>query len=108
MLQFVLATTDTQDLGMSSLLTFLPLILIMVVFYFFMNRSNKKREKQVQDMRSSVDIGDEIVTSGGIIGRVVSMREDTIVIETGGDRNKVRIARWAIQANNTVHDDKPQ
>lgn len=74
------------------------------MFYFFMIRPQKKREKEVEKMRSSIEVGDEIVTSGGIIGRVVSIREDTIVIETGSDRSKIRIARWAIQQNNTVHD----
>ena len=69
-----------------------------------MIRPQKKREKEVEKMRSSIEVGDEIVTSGGIIGRVVSIREDTIVIETGSDRSKIRIARWAIQQNNTIHD----
>ena len=69
-----------------------------------MIRPQKKREKEVEKMRSSIEVGDEIVTSGGIIGRVVSIREDTIVIETGSDRSKIRIARWAIQQNNSIHD----
>lgn len=86
------------------LIQMLPLLLLFVVFYFFMIRPQKKREKEVEKMRSSIEVGDEIVTSGGIIGRVVSIREDTIVIETGSDRSKIRIARWAIQQNNTIHD----
>ena len=56
-------------------------------------------------MRNNLQVGDEVITAGGIIGRVVSVREDTVVIETGGDRSKVRIKRWAIQSNETVHDD---
>ena len=89
---------------MVMLIQMLPLILIFVVFYFFMIRPQRKREKEIQKMRSNIEVGDEIVTSGGIIGRVVSIREDTVVIETGSDRSKIRIARWAIQQNNTVHD----
>ncbi|MDL2233164.1 preprotein translocase subunit YajC [Ruminococcaceae bacterium OttesenSCG-928-L11] len=85
----------------------LPFALIIVVFYFMLIRPQRKRDKQVQEMRSKVEVGDEIVTNGGIIGRVVSIREDTIVIETGSDRSKIRIARWAIQTNNTIHDDTP-
>ena len=80
------------------------IIALIAIFYFFMIRPQKKREKEVEKMRSSIEVGDEIVTSGGIIGRVVSIREDTIVIETGSDRSKIRIARWAIQQNNTIHD----
>ena len=89
---------------MVMLIQMLPLILIFVVFYFFLIRPQRKREKEIQKMRSNIEVGDEIVTSGGIIGRVVSIREDTVVIETGSDRSKIRIARWAIQQNNTVHD----
>ena len=89
---------------MVMLIQMLPLILIFVVFYFFLIRPQRKREKETQKMRSNIEVGDEIVTSGGIIGRVVSIREDTVVIETGSDRSKIRIARWAIQQNNTVHD----
>ncbi len=81
-----------------------PIILIFVVFYFLLIRPQKKKEKEIQRMRSNLQVGDEIVTSGGIIGLVVSIREDTVVIETGSDRSKIRIARWAIQTNNTVHD----
>ncbi len=90
---------------LAMLIQFGPIVLIFVVFYFFMIRPQKKKEKEIQRMRSNLQVGDEVVTSGGIIGRVVSIREDTVVIETGSDRSKVRIARWAIQTNNTVHDD---
>ncbi len=85
---------------------FIPLILMFVILYFFMIRPQKKRDKEIQDMRSSLQIGDEVVTTGGIIGIVVSLKEDTLVIETGSDRSKVRIARWAVAQNNTVHDEQ--
>ena len=62
--------------------TFIPMVLILVVFYFFLIRPQKKREKETQEMRNSLEVGDEIVTVGGIIGTVVSMREDQLVIET--------------------------
>lgn len=86
---------------------FLPFLLIIVVFYFMLIRPQRKRDKAVQEMRSKIEVGDEIVTAGGIIGRVVSIRDETLVIETGSDRSKIRIARWAVQANNTIHDDTP-
>ena len=100
------AASTTGDTGWAGMLMSLaPLLLIVVVFYFMLIRPQKKKEKEVQKMRSDIQVGDEIVTIGGIIGRVVSMREDTLVIETGSDRSKVRISRWAIQSNNTTHDD---
>ncbi|MBQ8869468.1 MAG: preprotein translocase subunit YajC [Oscillospiraceae bacterium] len=98
-------SSQAQQGGLMSTLTmFIPLILMFVVMYFFMIRPQKKREKEVQDMRSNLQIGDEVVTTGGIIGIVASLKEDTVVIETGSDRSKVRIARWAVAQNNTIHD----
>lgn len=74
------------------------MILVMVaVFYFFMYRPQKKQEKQVNDMRNSLEVGDEITTIGGIIGKVVSMKEETVMIETGTDKTKMRILRSAIR-----------
>ena len=83
---------------------FIPMVLMFAILYFFMIRPQKKKDKEIQDMRSGLQIGDEVITTGGIIGIVVSLKEDTLVIETGSDRSKVRIARWAVAQNNTVHD----
>ena len=103
MISTQLLTADAA--GPASLaMSLVPILLVVVVFYFFLIRPQKKRDKEVQQMRSNIQIGDEIVTAGGIIGRVVTIKEDTVVIETGSDRSKVRVARWAIQANNTIHD----
>ena len=74
--------------------------------YFILIRPQRKRDKEMQKMRNSLQVGDEVTTSGGIIGRVVSLREDTVVIETGSDRSKIRIKRWAIQSNETLHDEE--
>ncbi len=82
----------------------LPFVLLIVVFYFMLIRPQRKKDKETQKMRNSVQVGDEIVTAGGIVGLVVSIKEDTVVIETGNDRSKVRIKRWAIQSNETIHD----
>ena len=88
------------------LVQLLPILLVVVAMYFILIRPQKKREKETQKMRNNVQVGDEITTSGGIIGRVVSLREDTVVIETGSDRSKIRIKRWAIQSNETLHDEE--
>ena len=57
-------------------------------------------------MRENLDIGDEIVTAGGIIGRIVSIKDDTIVIETGSDRSKISITKWAVSQNITAAEAK--
>ncbi|NMA79729.1 MAG: preprotein translocase subunit YajC [Clostridiales bacterium] len=79
---------------------------MVAVFYFFLIRPQKKREKQTQQMQSNLQVGDEIVTTGGIVGIVVSIKEDTVVLETANDRSKIRIKRWAIASNETIHDEK--
>lgn len=92
---FLAATTP-----MGALATQLVVMVAMFgVLYFFLIRPQKKRDKEVTDMRAALEVGDEIITRGGIIGRVVSLKEDTVTIETGSDRTKLRIARWAIEAN---------
>ena len=90
---------STGSALVSMLITFLPIILI---FYFLILRPQKKREKEEKAMRESIAIGDEIVTIGGIIGLVVRQTEDTLVIETGGDRSKLRIQKAAVRDNITA------
>ena len=87
------------------LVQMLPLIAILIVMYFLMIRPQKKKEKKTQEMRNNLQVGDEVTTIGGIIGRVVSLREDTLLIETGSDRSKIRIKRWAVQSCETIHDE---
>ena len=80
--------------------------LIIVVFWSFIIRPQRKKDKETAKMRSELQVGDEIVTIGGIIGIIVSMKEDSLVIETGSDRSKVRLARWAISGKNTTAEPK--
>ena len=75
--------------------------LIIAVFYFILIRPQSKQKKKEEEMRNTLEVGDTIVTIGGIIGRVVSIKDDDIVIETGADRNKVKIKKWAIGSNET-------
>ena len=81
--------------------------LIFGAMYFILIRPQKKKKKEEQKMRENLQVGDEIVTIGGIYGRVISLKEDTIVIESQSDHSKLTIARWALQSNLTVHDDAP-
>lgn len=97
------AAQSTTAAMTSLLITFVP---ILLVFYFLIIRPQKKREKEEKEMRSSIEIGDEIVTIGGIIGLVVRQTEDTLVIETGGDRSKLRIQKSAVRENITAVERK--
>ena len=96
-------TTDTANAA-SMLTMLIPLALIVVFFYFFIIRPEKKRTKEMQSMLENIQVADEIITTGGIIGRVLSVKEDTILIETGSDRTKIRILKSAVAKNNTVHE----
>lgn len=82
-----------------------PFILLIGVFYFVLIRPQRKKDKQTQQMRNNIQVGDEVITVGGIVGIVVNIKEDTVVIETGGDRSKIRVKRFAIQTVETIHDD---
>ena len=74
------------------------------VMYLTTIRPQRKRQKEEQAMRDNLEIGDEITTIGGIMGRVVTVKEDSLIIETGVDRTKLRILRTAIGVNNTAQD----
>lgn len=93
-------TADTGAAGM--LMTFLPLIAIFAVFYFMMIRPEKKRKKEAEAMRSALKNGDEITTIGGITGKVVDVKEDKFVIETGADQVRIEFAKWALSTNDTA------
>lgn len=88
--------------GASGTSSYIILMVVLIgVMYFLMIRPQKKRQKEEQEMRASLEVGDEIITIGGIVGRVVTVREEDIVIETGADRTKMKIQRWAINTNIT-------
>ncbi len=78
--------------------TVIMLVLVFVVFYFFMIRPQKKQEKKDSEMRDSLAVGDEITTIGGIIGKVVSIKGETFVIETTKDKTKIRFLKGAIRS----------
>lgn len=84
--------------------------IVIVIFYFALIRPQKKQRQQEEQMRSNIEIGDEIITIGGICGRVVSKKEDdTLVIETGAERAKIKIKNWAISSrvNDRPVEEKP-
>ncbi len=89
----------------STLFMVLYIVVIIAVFYFVLIRPQRKKQKKEEAMRNNIQVGDEILTIGGIYGRVMSIKDDSLVIESMGDHSKQRIAKWAIQQNMTIHDD---
>lgn len=92
-------TTSTTGGGMTSIIMIVAMI---AVFYFLMIRPENKRKKEAEQMRSAVKTGDEIVTIGGIIGTVVSVKDDKFVMETSADQVRIEFAKWAISSNETA------
>lgn len=82
--------------GWENIIGFVPIILVVVAMYFFMIRPQKKQEQEQNNMRNNLAVGDEITTIGGIIGKVVSIKEETCVIETTHERTKIRILKSAV------------
>ncbi len=103
-MNLVAILAEEQSTG-STLVMFIPLVLVIVFFYFFIIRPQKKQDRKDAAMRDNLEIGDEVITNGGIVGIVFSIKDDTVVIETGGDRSKIRVMKWAIAKNLTTHDE---
>ena len=89
-----LLTTTTE----SYISLFFTLALMLVLLYFMIYRPQKKQEKKDAAMRAALEIGDQVTTIGGIVGRVVAIKEDTFVLETGADRVKIRFTKNAISS----------
>ena len=102
------ADANKQQQG-GGLMSMLPMLLIygviILALYFIMIRPQRKKSKEEMKMRENLQVGDEIVTIGGIYGRVISLKEDTMVIESKSDHSKITVARWALQQDLTVHED---
>lgn len=93
------AATDASTPSSSSYIgTIIMIVAMVAIFYFLLYRPQKKQEKETAKMRNSLEVGDEITTIGGIIGEVVSIKEETVTIETGKDRSKIRIHRSAVRS----------
>lgn len=88
-----------------TIMTIVMLVGVVVVFYFFTLRPQKKQEKQAAEMMNSLAVGDEITTIGGIVGRIVRIKEETCVIETSKDGTKIRILKSAIKSVDVKAED---
>ncbi|MBE6728533.1 MAG: preprotein translocase subunit YajC [Ruminococcaceae bacterium] len=99
-----LATQPTAT-GFEAFMPIIMMVLMFVVLWFFMIRPQKKKQKEEAKMRDNLQPGDEIMTIGGFYGRVISVKDDSIVIESVVDRSKQKIIRSAVQTNFTVHDE---
>lgn len=94
---FLEAGTEGSLNSANAITTIVMLVAMVAIFYFFMYRPQKKQEKEESAMRNNLQVGDEITTIGGIIGKIVSIKNETVLIETSNERNKIRILRTAVR-----------
>ena len=91
--------------GIGSFMPIIILVLMFVAMYFFMIRPQKKQEREVNNMRANLQVGDEITTIGGVIGKIVSIKDETVLIETGRDKVRIRFLRSAIRSVDVKAED---
>ncbi|MBQ6997084.1 MAG: preprotein translocase subunit YajC [Oscillospiraceae bacterium] len=84
--------------------TIIMLVVMIGVFYFMLIRPENKRKKEAEEMRTNVKVGDRITTIGGIVGTVVSVKDDRFVIETGADQVRIEFLKWALSANDSANE----
>ena len=92
------ATTPQGGDWMYYLVTFGPLVLIVVLMYFIMIRPQRKKDKEVKNMLANLKVGDRITTIGGFYATIAAIKDDVITISFGPDSTKAMIARWAVRS----------
>ena len=106
MITFLEETASAQTSNpYGGIMTIGMLVVLVAVFYFFMYRPQKKQEKQVNAMRNALQVGDEVTTIGGVIGKIISIKDETVMIETGHDRTKIRFLKSAIKSVDVKAED---
>lgn len=96
---FLSATTSTAAGGGSMIIM---MVIMIAVFYFFLIRPENKKKKEANEMRNALKVGDNITTIGGVIGDIVSIKDESIIIETSADKVRVEFTKWAVSSNNTA------
>ncbi|SCG83556.1 UPF0092 membrane protein [Proteiniborus sp. DW1] len=98
MKEFILlgATTQSNSPTGNLLSTLMLPVLFLAIFYFFIIRPQQKKDKKIKEMRNSAKVGDEVLTIGGIYGKIVKIKDEVITIEVGADKTRFDIAKWAI------------
>lgn len=94
-------TETAAPTSVSILTTLLPFVVLILVFYFLLIRPENKKKKALNEMRNALSVGDEVTTIGGIVGRVVHIKDDLVTVETSEDRVRIQFTRWAISTKGT-------
>lgn len=98
-MNFAILTEASAGGSLISML--LPFVILIIVFYFLLIRPENKKKKALNDMRSALAVGDEVTTIGGIVGKIVHIKDDLVTLETSEDRVRIQFTRWAISTKGT-------
>ena len=85
--------------GFMNYSTIIMIVVMLAIFYFLLIRPEQKKKKQAEEMRSSLSVGDKITTIGGMVGKIVNISGDLVTFETGEDRVRIQVTKWAISTN---------
>jgi len=102
MLFFLTDTVGAVPEGGGLGTTIFMLVAMVLVFYFMLIRPENKRKKEAEQLRSSIKVGDQVTTIGGIVGKVVSVKDEKFVLETGADQVRIEFLKWALSSNDTA------
>ena len=91
-----------------NVMTILMLVVMLAVFYFMLIRPENKRKKEAEKMRSELAVGDVVTSIGGIVGTICAVKESTIVIESGADRVRIELAKWAVSSKGAQASENAQ
>jgi len=100
--------TGTGDAAGGGASSIIMIVVLIVVFYFFLIRPENKKKKKLEEMRSNLEVGDKITTIGGMVGKIVNISGDLITFETGEDRVRIQITKWAISTNGIQKGEQQQ
>ncbi|MBQ8576409.1 MAG: preprotein translocase subunit YajC [Clostridia bacterium] len=104
MLHYLEAAAEGSTAG-SLISLVVPLLFCGIIFYFFLYKPQKKQDQEAQQMRDNLQVGDEITTTGGIIGKIVSIKDETMVIETTRDATKIRLLKSSVRSVDVKAED---
>lgn len=94
--------TDAVGAGPNMTTSIIMMVALIAVFYFMLIRPENKRKKEAEQLRSSLKEGDMVTTIGGVVGKVVSVKDDKFVLETGADQVRIEFVKWALSTNDTA------
>ncbi len=103
---FLFLEGEAQQTGGFNPIMIIMLVGVFALMYFFMIRPEKKKKKEAEELRANLKKGDKITTIGGIMGKIVNIKDDTIVIESGEDQVRMELQKWAVMTNNTAEKEK--